>query len=170
MTEFTRYRFVGPETVRRMSLVDRKRWRIERPGDLNAAARELGASGGSFSATYIVAPDAGLWIASLRSEHFACAAGGDVLAAGEITFELAGKMWSVREINNRSTGYCPEPSCWPAVEHALALVGLTHPGHFTDEFDFRLCPRCQSTNLIKDGFFVCACGHDLPRDWNFPRP
>ena len=48
--------------------------------------------------------------------HVACAAGGPVLSAGEITFD---DDMTVAEITNQSTGFCPEPESWPAVSDAL---------------------------------------------------
>ncbi|MBB3098538.1 hypothetical protein FHR83_006237 [Actinoplanes campanulatus] len=109
--------------------------------------------------TYVVTVDGVLRVAPRRSEHVACAAGADVLAAGEIGFAADGR---VVEVTNQSTGYCPDPSCWPAVAAALDAAGLTHPGGFTSEFVFRHCPSCGHLNLIKDDDYTCAiCGAAL---------
>src|SRR6266542_3004531 len=54
-----------------------------------------------------------------RSEHVDCAAGQPVRAAGEVLFARDGTGWSVSEISNQSTGYCPDPDSWPALAMAL---------------------------------------------------
>jgi hypothetical protein len=70
--------------------------------------------------------------------------------------------------SNQSTGYCPDPDCWPAVAAALDRAGIPHPGRFTVEVIFRRCPSCGERNLVKDDWFVCAlCEAELPREWNF---
>ena len=61
---------------------------------------------GSITATFVIDGDGILRLAPRRSEHVACAAGGTVMSAGEITFSTAG---DVSETSNHSTGYCPEP-------------------------------------------------------------
>ena len=81
-----------------------------------------------------------------RSEHVACAAGGPVLSAGEITFD---DECNVPEISNQSTGFCPEPESWSTVERALDRVGIEHPGGFTIAVVFRLCPKCHERNIVK---------------------
>jgi hypothetical protein len=108
-----------------------------------------------------------LRLAPRRSEHVACAAGQPVLAAGEIGFVERGSVWSVGEVSNHSTGYCPDPDCWPAVAAALRLAGLASPPGFTSPVRFRRCPRCAERNLVKDGWLVCAhCDGPLPERWN----
>jgi len=117
-------------------------------------------------ATFVIATDGSLRLAPRRSEHVACASGGPVLSAGEITFSPDGV---VTEISNQSTGYCPEPESWPHVAAALDRIPVTHPATFTTRVVFRLCPRCRERNVVKDGWFVCdLCGADLPKKWNFP--
>ncbi|BEL04964.1 hypothetical protein Q0Z83_031550 [Actinoplanes sichuanensis] len=104
--------------------------------------------------------DGVLLLAPRRSEHVACAAGADVLAAGEITFTPDG---GVSAVTNQSTGYCPQPCCWPAVDAALNRAGIAHPGAFTSAFVFRHCTVCTHLNVIKDDVYVCAhCDTDLP--------
>lgn len=121
------------------------------------------------TATFIVDRDGALWIADRHSEHFACAGGRDVLSAGEITFDLDAQPLRVVSITNQSVGYCPEPESWPSVARALKSAGIPAPGKFTAEFIFRLCDACGTTNVVRDGWFVCAvCGAELNERWNFP--
>jgi hypothetical protein len=109
-----------------------------------------------------------LRLAPRRSEHVACAGGGPVLSAGEISFERGPDGWEVTSATNQSTGYCPEGSSWPVVGRALDRIGVPHPGRFTDEFTFRRCPRCRERNLVRDGDFTCViCDAGLPASWNF---
>ena len=126
-------------------------------------------SNGTLTVTFVVLPD-GLWVADRNSEHVACARGAPVLSAGEMTFVVDRRRRSVEVeyVTNQSTGYCPEPASWPAVAAALDASGVAHPGGFSAEMTFRRCPRCGSTNIVKDGWFECAvCGADLPAEWNY---
>lgn len=118
--------------------------------------------------TFVVAGSGLLRVAPRRSEHVALAGGRDVLAAGEMTFAPASAGWRVTQVSNQSTGYCPDPDCWPAVAQALDLVGVHHPGDFTDKVVFRRCPACGERNIVRDNDFTCAlCDSDLPVQWNF---
>ena len=120
---------------------------------------------GSLIATFTVDVGGTLLLAPRRSEHVACAGGGPVLSAGEMTF-LDG---DVSEITNQSTGFCPEPESWPTVAAALDAIPVDRPDDFTTRVVFRLCPGCNERNIVKDGWFVCdLCGADLPENWNFP--
>lgn len=118
--------------------------------------------------TYVVV-DGVLRVAARRSEHVACAGHGPVEAAGEISFERDDDgRWRVSEVSNQSAGYCPESSCFDAVDHALSLPGIEHPGGFTSAFEFRRCPGCGERNLVKDDYYACgACDTPLPDSWNF---
>ena len=90
-----------------------------------------------------------------------------MLAAGEMWFDVEG-VPEVTDVSNQSTGYCPETSCWPAVERALHKAGIAHPGRLTMPFVFRLCEHCRTRNLVKDDDWTCAvCEHTLPEQWNF---
>ena len=166
MSSSKHYAFVGPDHIRARLAQGVLRWRIAAESDVRIAAQALAPGQDQFAATYAIACSGELWIASLRSEHFCCANGEPVIAAGEMGFVFLAGRWSVSDVNNRSTGYCPEPSCWPAVQHALQLAGIEHPGAFTDSFEFRRCPTCGNINLVKESCFVCACGADLPTAWN----
>ncbi|MET8152939.1 TM2 domain-containing protein [Actinoplanes sp. NPDC049668] len=118
--------------------------------------------------TFVVTVEGRLRLAPRRSEHVALAAGRDVLAAGEMTFARDASGWRVLEVTNQSTGYCPDPDCWPAVRRSLDRLGIPHPGDFTDKVVFRRCPSCAERNIVRDGDFVCAlCDNDLPARWNF---
>jgi hypothetical protein len=115
----------------------------------------------------------GLWIADRHSEHIACARGGPVLSAGELTFQIdrRTKQVEVVAVTNQSTGFCPEPESLPAVAAALDGLGIEHPGEFTTAMIFRRCANCGTTNVVKDGWFECAiCGRELPGEWNFDSP
>ncbi len=115
--------------------------------------------------TYVVNLEGSILIAPRRSEHVACARGSDVLAAGEMRFDVTG---TVVEVTNNSTGYCPAEDCWPAVRAALDSASLEAPGEFTFVARFRRCPKCGERNLVKDDWFECAmCEEELPSEWNF---
>jgi hypothetical protein len=117
--------------------------------------------------TYVVDVEGVLRLAPRRSEHVACAVGGEVLAAGEIAFARSAAGWVVSEVSNQSTGYCPDLSCWSAIASALDRAGLQRPDGFTSEFVFRRCPDCFYLNVVKEEDFVCClCGEDLPDVWN----
>ncbi|MEV0903117.1 hypothetical protein [Actinoplanes sp. NPDC049802] len=117
--------------------------------------------------TFVVTLDGDLKLAPRRSEHVALAAGRDVLAAGEMLFVRDVSGWRVLEVTNQSTGYCPDPDCWPAVRESLDRLGTAHPGDFTDKVVFRRCPSCRERNIVRDGDFTCAlCDSELPARWN----
>jgi hypothetical protein len=144
-----RYRYVGPEEL--LSLVT-----SSRGGALDARCS------GTF--TFVVTTDGIVRVAPRHSEHVACAAGEDVLSAGEMRVERG----RVVSISNQSTGYCPEPESWPVVAAALERAGVRHPGAFTDVIVFRRCTSCSQRNIVKDADFTCAvCGAPLADEWNF---
>ncbi len=117
--------------------------------------------------TYVVLPPACLFIADRRSEHVACARGGEVLAAGEITCSRRGDDIEVVETSNLSTGYCPESSSYEALDRALTAAGFDSFGPYSYPFEFRRCSGCGGIQVIKDDVFECAsCGDDLPETWN----
>ena len=153
------YRYVGPAEM--LAAV--------RPAALGRAVlRREDIAGAGEPCTFIIDLEGILRLAPRRSEHVVCAGGMPVLSAGEITFEWGRGGWEVTSVTNQSTGYCPEGSSWPAVGQALDLLGVPHPGWFTDEFTFRRCGRCEERNLVRDGDFTCAlCGAELPASWNF---
>jgi len=136
------------------------------PGQAVLAPADITVSGEPF--TFVIDVQGTLRIAPRRSEHVACAGGGPVLSAGEITFERGTRGLEVTSATNQTTGYCPEASSWPAVARALDRMGVCHPGRFTDEFTFRRCHRCGERNVVRDSDFTCAiCEAELPVSWNF---
>ncbi|GLY74183.1 hypothetical protein [Actinoallomurus iriomotensis] len=158
------YRYVGPADLLAAVRPDAAGRPIRSPGDLAAWLASRDADERAEPFTFVVDRGGSLRLAPRRSEHVACAGGASVLSAGEMTFVHEQGRWTVSEVGNHSTGYCPDSDSWPAVAAALDAAGLPHPGRFTDPVVFRHCPRCRERNLVKDHDFVCAlCGADLPR-------
>ncbi|GGW59200.1 hypothetical protein GCM10010503_40480 [Streptomyces lucensis JCM 4490] len=117
--------------------------------------------------TFVVGTDGVLRLAPRRSEHVDCADAAMVLGAGEISFTREAGGWTVDEVSNHSTGYCPDVSSWSEVARALDSVELERPTGFTHEVVFRRCPDCQEHNVVREEDFVCVfCGSDLPEEWN----
>ncbi len=167
-----RYRYVGPAAIRERERGSPPGVALRRLEDLQrwlAARGHGGTQGHVLTVTFVVTPDGLLRIADRRSEHVACAAGGDVLAAGELEFGTS--PLEITGASNQSTGYCPEPRCWHALAAALDRLGVPHPGGFTFACEFRRCPACGQRNLVKDGWLECGvCGAELPERWNFDTP
>ena len=166
------YPYVGPPAIKARSATHPPGRVIHTPADVLAWIRDTAqplTPGDLLPATYVIDLAGQLRLADRHSEHVACAAGRDVLAAGEIFFLIeAHSALSVAEVTNQSTGYCPEPTCWPAVETALTRIGLPHPPAFTTECIFRKCQTCGARNIVKDAWFHCdVCRATLPVDWNF---
>ena len=165
------YRYVGPDEIRKRVTAEPHRTPVKSPGDLRAwlAAAEPNPRRRDYvPATFIVDLARQLWIADRRSEHVACAAGEDVLSAGELVFCQSGSVIEIIEATNQSTGFCPEPESWDVVATVLEETGIPHPNGFTTAFQFRRCDACGSTNLIKDEVFECSvCGAQLSRVWNY---
>jgi hypothetical protein len=160
------YSYIGPPELLR-DLKDavsgssiRNRW------DLEAWIAANGDGGQYLTATFVIDKNGTLRLADRRSEHVHCAEGGPVLSAGEMVFETS--ELTVAEVTNQSTGFCPEPDSWPAVEAALQTIGVCGPADFTTHFVFRLCPNCGERNVVRDAWFVCAISDGgLPEEWNF---
>lgn len=169
MTLQRRYAYVGPPELLDASRASKSGTIIRTPKDLSAwlwANSSDFAPDGSLTATFVVDCEGVLRLTPRRSEHVACASGGPVLSAGEITFS---QSCEVIEITNQSTGFCPEPESWPIVAAAIDSIPLRRPDDFTSLVIFRLCSQCDSRNIVKDDWYVCdLCGADLPADWNFP--
>ncbi|MEU1177971.1 hypothetical protein ABZ464_10020 [Streptomyces sp. NPDC005820] len=156
------YPYVGPEDIRRAVAPGAEGHVVGGLADLAAFAVEDGEP-----YTYVVGLDGRLRLAPRRSEHVACAGGGDVLGAGEISFRGTGRGWEVHEVSNQSTGYCPDPDCWPAVAAALDRAGVARPEGFTHALVFRRCERCREINVVREGVYVCVfCEEELPVVWN----
>ena len=165
-----KYIYVGDADLNSAELFHTERTQVAAAGDVLAWVREEQRHKKSVPLTFTFIVDTGglLWIADRQSEHVACARGGDVLSAGEMTFDAEDGRVVVSGVTNQSTGYCPEPSSWSAVEAALDAAQLSHPGRFTQEFIFRLCENCGQRNVVKEDDYTCAvCGSELPQEWNF---
>lgn len=162
------YNYVGPKEIEIKATHQPTGIVMSCRGDLMAwiesHAKDVDRAGCVW-ATFIVDQSGSLRLADRQSEHIACANRKRVLAAGEIAFTLSG---DVEEVTNQSTGYCPRPECWEAVEAALSGLDVNRPCNFTLVFHFRRCPTCGQINVIKDNIYECAqCGQELPDDWNF---
>jgi hypothetical protein len=165
------YRYVGPRKIAERAPSVPAGARVESPEDVRRWIQQTGQDvdvAGNVVATFVIDEAGCLRIADRRSEHVVCAGGRPVRSAGEMTFAVGRSGISVTWVTNQSTGYCPEPDSWPAVEAALARAGIAAPDGFSQGFDFRRCPRCGSINIVKDGVFACgACSTPLPEEWNF---
>ncbi|WP_328794303.1 hypothetical protein [Herbidospora solisilvae] len=161
------YRYVGPPELAALIRPGGEGRRIGSTADLDDWADGLVPGELAEPVTFVVDLDGLLRVASRRSEHVACAGGGRVLSAGEMSFSRESGLWTVAEVSNQSTGYCPDTSSWSAVAEALNRAGLRHPAGFTHAVVFRRCPRCRELNIVRERDFVCVfCGSDLPEVWN----
>ncbi|GGJ17786.1 hypothetical protein GCM10010121_030820 [Streptomyces brasiliensis] len=161
------YQYVGPAALKAAVRPDSGGCMVGSAADFSSwvAARSSAELAEPF--TFVVGTDGVLRLAPRRSEHVACAGGGPVLSAGEISFARSAGRWGVGDVSNQSTGYCPDISSWWAVARALDRVGLERPCSFTHEVVFRRCPGCQEHNIVREDDFVCVfCGSDLPEAWN----
>ncbi|MER5584689.1 hypothetical protein [Streptomyces asoensis] len=157
-----RYSYVGPEHIREATAPGPGGRVIRGTGDLEPYPAWDGEP-----FTYVVGLDGLLRLAPRHSEHVACAGGGDVLGAGEISFRRTPRGPQVHEVSNQSTGYCPDPDCWPAVAAALDRAGIGRPEGFTHPLLFRRCDGCGENNVVREEVFVCVfCDSDLPLAWN----
>ncbi len=164
------YWYVGPMKIAERARSAPAGVRIESPEHVLRWIRQTSQdvdAAGNVVATFVIDEAGWLRIADRRSEHVACAGGRPVRSAGEMTFNVRKDSVSVSWVTNQSTGYCPEPDSWPAVQAALVRAGIAAPDGFSQTFDFRRCPRCGSINIVKDGVFECgACSTPLPEEWN----
>ncbi|MFY1688460.1 hypothetical protein [Plantactinospora sp. WMMB782] len=170
-----RYRYVGPADIRAAIRPESGGYRVTCPGDFLRWVSSVAEPERAEPVTYVVDLTGVLRLAPRRSEHVSCAEGQDVLAAGEVAFELestrrsaaSSGRWVVGYVSNQSTGYCPDLDSWAAVAPALDRAGLPHPGGFTAELVFRRCPDCDLRNVVRDGDFTCVgCDGELPPHWN----
>lgn len=161
------YAYVGPADLRRLISPDGIGRACVSPADFSAWVDGRTRAELAEPFTFVIDQGGCLRLASRRSEHVVCAGGEDVLSAGEIGFERRGARWTVCEVSNQSTGYCPDLDSWGAVAAALDRLGVARPNNFTHEVVFRRCPECLELNVVRDAFFVCAfCESDLPVGWN----
>lgn len=171
MKVYRRYTYVGSADVRQLVQKNLPRYLVQNPEDILrwiAETRQVIQRDKTVIATFIIDVEQHLWINDRRSEHVVCAAGEDVLSAGEITFALHQRSVEVVEVTNQSTGYCPEPESWAAVSSVLKTIGLSPPSEFTTAFLFRRCDVCGTTNIVKEIWFECAvCQTALSHEWNY---
>ena len=164
-----RYKYVGPHDIKEKTKGCPPGSMIRSKEDLETwieSNKQDADWEGLVWATFTISTDGTLHLASRNSEHIACAAGKEVLSAGEMAFDL--EEMSIEVVTNQSTGYCPEPESWPAVARALSNADLDGPNFFTDAFVFRKCEKCGQRNIVKDDVFECAvCLAPLPDNWNF---
>lgn len=171
MKKLEEYKFIGNKELLSLvkndsrgypikSINDIKNWIVQSQQKLSVTAE--------VTATFVIDLAYCLLINDRHSEHVVCANGQNVLAAGEIIFELVGKQdVTISQITNQSTGYCPSPASWKAVEKALQIIGIKHPNYFTTVFEFRVCANCNWVNIIKNDYFVCEnnkCENILPEN------
>jgi hypothetical protein len=166
------HRYVGSEAIRERALKNIQRAEVESPNDIRSWRQTSGIrADGSvlITLTFVIDTEERLWIADRRSEHVACANGGNVFAAGELTFAVGTSGMDVVEATNQSTGYCPQvtPS-WNVLSRVLDRLKISRPPFYTSAFEFRRCDSCEAINLIKDDYYVCGeCDQALSKEWNF---
>ncbi|MBX9427389.1 hypothetical protein K4902_34360 [Streptomyces lateritius] len=165
------YRYVGPVELKAAVRSGDGGRRIASASDFGGWIAEQSAADLTEPFAFVVGTDGVLRLAPRRSEHVACAAGGMVLSAGEISFAHEADRWTVSEVSNQSTRYCPDVSSWSEVARSLDAVELRRPSGFTHQVVFRRCPDCQEHNIVREDDFVCVfCGSDLPAAWNVDPP
>lgn len=163
--EIVSYAYVGPAEVLERSRGQALGCAV---ADAMALREYLGSAPGEQTFTYVVDLAGCLRLADRHAEHVACSGGQPVLAAGELRLQWSRAAVVIASVTNLSTGYCPEPSCWPSIAAALAPVGLAVPSGWTRAFEFRRCDACGQRNVIKDDWWVCdVCEAPLSRRWNF---
>lgn len=163
------YTYVGPAQILEEARHQASGFEVRTLDELRVWLQAEGAvRGRELTLTFVIDEAGILRLADRHSEHVACAGGRPVLSAGELTFSVIGEKVRLKAASNQSTGFCPEPSSWPDVQRVLDAIGVAHAGDFTSAFDFRRCPSCGQTNLIKEGVFRCdACEAELPVTWNY---
>lgn len=160
------YRYVGSRAIADRVVGQPAGTPIHSSADVVRWVRETGQTD-PVVCTFVVDADGVLRVADRHSEHVACAGGQVVKSAGELTVRVAGPNVVVVAVSNQSTGYCPEPESWPAVEAALRRAGLVPPAGFNLACVFRRCVACGTKNLVKNDEFECgACSAELPAEYN----
>lgn len=155
------YEYVGPRRIAERVAGSPKGAAIRSPADASAWLSGRGVVAGRLVVTYVIDEAGVLRVADRHSEHVACAGGGRVRCAGELTLVLSAAGVEVSEVSNQSTGYCPEPTAWPAVAEAVAAAGLAGPEGFERECVFRRCVGCGIVNVVKGEWECAACGAAL---------
>lgn len=113
------YRYVGPVELKAAVRPGDGGGRIGSAADFDGWIVEQSAVELAEPFTFVVGVDGALRLAPRRSEHVACAGGDMVLSAGEISFMREADRWTVSEVSNQSTGYCPDVTSWAEVARAL---------------------------------------------------
>ncbi|WP_234436173.1 hypothetical protein [Streptomyces sp. NRRL S-813] len=126
------YRYVGPVELKAAVRPGDGGRRIGSAADFGGWIVEQSAVELAEPFTFAVGMD-GVLRLSRRSEPVTCADGDRVLGAGEISFMRKADRWTVSEVSNQSTGYCPDVSSWAEVARALDAVELGRPSDFTHE-------------------------------------
>ncbi|MFD7561205.1 hypothetical protein ACFV9E_42830 [Streptomyces sp. NPDC059835] len=161
------YRDVGPPDLRALVRPEAEGRSILSASDFADWASSLAAGESAEPFTFVIDSAGVLRLAPRRSEHVACAGGGPVLGAGEMSFREESRQWVVAEVSNQSTGFRPDISSWPAVAKALDSAGIQHPPGFTHEVVFRRCAACGGPDIMREEDFICVfCDEELPREWN----
>jgi hypothetical protein len=126
MSRSQHYQYVGPDAIRTAVASSAQGRPINSPADLADWLARAPVADRSEPFTFVVTIDGVLRLAPRRSEHVACAGGAPVLSAGEMTFGLDAGTWTVVEVSNQSTGYCPGIESWPTVAGACERAELRH--------------------------------------------
>jgi hypothetical protein len=167
------YRYVGPENLLNLIHADICREAVENADSVLSWIRQTDQIlnyDNSTTATYIIDTNEIMWICDRHMEHVVCAIGMPVLSAGEVTFRINNNHVEIPYITNQSTGFCPEPKSWIAVNKALKKTNIKHPNKFSVNFIFRLCTNCSTINIVKENFYLCAvCNHALEKQWNLDK-
>jgi len=162
------YHYIGPKSIAERTRPIPTGTAIRSAGDVRAWVRDSGQTliAGCVIATFVINDSGLLLIADRRSEHVACAGGQPVRSAGEMTFDI-GVVVEVIAVSNQSTGYCPEPTSWSAVDDALSHAGFAVPKGFALACVFRRCVGCGGLNLVKEDVFECGRYRmELPERYN----
>ncbi len=122
----------------------------------------LAPNNGNLELTFVVDPRGQLWLSIDTASMSPARADSPYSLLASCVPRVTPQQVAVVSVSNQSTGYCPEPDCWPAVRDALRNAGLESPNEFTHAFDFRRCVSCSGINILKDGMPDCpSCGTEL---------
>lgn len=165
------YPYIGTSEIQDTLITNSHRLHVQSSDDVIRwimQTKQPREADGSVITTFIIDTACQLWINDRHSVHVHCAAGQSVLSAGEMTFAISNDTVEIVAITNQSTGYCPEPESWWAVDRALRVMDIPYPPNFTTSFIFRLCEACGTKNIVKDSWFECGvCQQPLSDTWNF---
>ncbi len=164
------YPYVGQENLDELEFQNNISEKIAKPTDVLdwiQRADQKADEDDVFMATFVLSQDAKFYISDRYIDHVQIVQGKEVLSAGEASFFLQDNIISITAITNYSVGYCPEPESWKWVRKYLTKIGFEHPDGFTTEFIYRKCDKCETINVVKDDWYVCAvCDKDLDKQWN----